>query len=75
MDSIYTQIQKVATSLNLTAYGISQFIAAETDPTNRERMACEKRWQSWLKGEGLRTLIKLEADLDALGYSIEIKKR
>ena len=73
--NILTQLQGVVTSLNLTPYGISQVIAAETDPSNRERMACEKRWQSWLKGEGLRTLIKLESDLNALGYNLEIKKR
>ena len=75
MPNILAQLQGVAQSLGLTPYGISQVIAAETDLTNRERMACEKRWQSWLKGEGLRTLIKLEADLNALGYSLEIKKR
>jgi len=73
--NILSQIRGVATSLNLTPYGISQMIAAKTDPTSRERMATEKRWQGWLKGEGLRTLTKLEADLEALGYTIEIKAK
>lgn len=75
MTKIQSQLQGVAHSLNLTPYGISYAIAAETDSTKQERMATEKRWQQWLKGEGLRTLTKLESDLYALGYEIEIKRK
>lgn len=74
MSSITQQIQGVAIALGLTPYGISQRIAAETDPTKRERMATEKRWQAWVKGENLKRLETLEADLNALGYSIRIEK-
>lgn len=72
MPSISAQLRGVANALNLTPYGISQRIAAETDPTPQERMACEKRWQLWLKGQNLKRLEVLEADLKALGYKITI---
>jgi hypothetical protein len=72
MPNITQQIQAVATTLGLTPYGVSHRIAAETDPTKQERMACEKRWQSWVKGENLKRLETLEADLNALGYQIKI---
>ena len=71
---ITQQIQGVALTLGLTPYGIAQFIAAETDPTTQEHMACEKRWQAWVKGQNLKRLETLEADLNALGYSIKIEK-
>jgi len=71
---ITAQVKSVATALNLTPYGISHAIAAETDCTERERMACEKRWQGYTKGRGLRQLSQIEADLLALGYTIQIKK-
>jgi hypothetical protein len=72
--TITAQIQGLAIALNLTPYGISQRIAAETDPTKQERMACEKRWQMWLKGENLKRLETLESDLAALGYSLKVEK-
>jgi len=67
------QLKGVAIALNLTPYGIGHLIAAETGCTNRERMACEKRWQGYTKGRGLRQLSQIEADLLALGYTIQIK--
>ncbi len=73
--TIAAQLQSVATSLNLTPYGISHHIAAETEPTQQERMACEKRWQQWLKGRNLKRLETLESDLQALGYSLKIEKQ
>ena len=73
MPGIVLQLQNVADALNLTPYGISHLIAAESQCTKRERMACEKRWQGYLKGEGLKQLSQIEADLLALGYTIEIK--
>jgi len=72
--TITAQIQGVAIALNLTPYGISQHIAAETDPTEQGRMACEKRWQKWVKGENLKRLETLEADLNALGYRLKVEK-
>ena len=73
--TITEQIKGIPIDLALTPYGISHAISAETDPTNRERMACEKRWQGYVKGQGLKQLQKLEADLDALGYRITIEKQ
>jgi hypothetical protein len=72
--TITAQIQCIPAALGLTPYGIAQFIAAETDPTERERMACEKRWQMWAKGKNLKRLEVLEADLNALGYRVTIEK-
>jgi hypothetical protein len=72
--TIAAQIQGVAAALGLTPYGISHAIAAETDPTKQERMACEKRWQEWVKGRNLKRLETLEADLNALGYCLKIEK-
>lgn len=75
MPKITDQIRGVAIALNLTPYGISQMIAAETDPTTPERKRIEKRWQRWTQGEGLGTLKALEVDLKALGYSLKIEKQ
>jgi hypothetical protein len=74
MPSIVAQIQSIGSELSLTPYGISHRIAAETDCSDRERMACEKRWQGYTKGRGLRQISQIEADLLALGYTIQIKK-
>ena len=73
--NITEQIKGLSIHLELTPYGIAQHISAETDPTNRERMACEKRWQGYVKGQGLKQLQKLEGDLNALGYKITIEKQ
>ena len=70
---IVDQIKGLAIAKELTAYGISMLIAAETDPTESERQAIEKRWQRWLKGESLKTLEDLEADLEVLGYALKIE--
>lgn len=72
--SIQSQIQRVVAECG-SAYRISQMIAAETDPTNRQRMACEKRWQKWPQGQGLKTLTLLEQDLAHLGYVLKIEPR
>jgi hypothetical protein len=74
MPNITDQIRGVPIALNLTPYGISQMIAAETDPTTPERKRIEKRWQRWTQGDGLGTLKNLEADLNALGYRITIER-
>lgn len=74
--NIITQIQGVATALGLTPYGISQrIVAGAKEPTPQQRMAAEKRWQTWLKGEGLRTMVKLEEDLAELGKEIVIRDK
>lgn len=75
MPSITDQIRSIPIALNLTPYGISQSIAAETDPSTPERKRIEKRWQRWSQGEGLGTLKSLESDLNALGYSLKIEKQ
>ena len=73
MPSIQSQIKAVGRECG-TAYTISQIVGAETDPTNAERWKCERRWQRWLKGEGLKTLALLEQDLAHLGYRITITR-
>jgi hypothetical protein len=72
--AIAAQIQAIPATLSLTPYGISHLVAAETDYTERERMACEKRWQQWGKGRNLKRLETLESDLNALGYGIKISR-
>jgi hypothetical protein len=72
--TITDQIIAVGKETNLTPYGISRAIAAEAGPTNRERMACEKRWQMWLQGRNLKRLEILEADLNGLGYRLKVEK-
>lgn len=61
--------------IGLTAYGIAQIIAGETDPTASEFKKICQRWQRWLDGKGLKTLQALEEDLDRLGYTIEIRRK
>ena len=73
MPNIIDQIQQVGRECG-TAYAISQLVAAETDPTLKDRHRCEGRWQRWLDRRGLKTLSLLEEDLKRLGYQLTIEK-
>lgn len=74
MSIIAQQIKALVDELGLTPYGISLAVSAETDPSAAERKRIEKRWQRWIKGEGLKTLADLENDLKVLGYELRIVK-
>lgn len=71
--SLSIQLIQFARRLNLTAYGISMLVAAETDPTKKQRQSCEKRWQRVLGGENFRVK-DVEKDLNALGYRLRVEK-
>lgn len=64
-------LQKVLNDLNLTPYGASQVIGAKTD---EPLTTIQMRWSRWLKRMP-ESIVALERDLNALGYTIEIKKR
>jgi hypothetical protein len=57
--------------MNLTIYGASQIIAAETD---EELKTIHRRLSCWIREEP-RQWTDLEAFLDAMGYEIEIFKK
>jgi hypothetical protein len=64
-------IQQILDTENLTIYGASQIIAAETDEklkTIHRRLTC------WIEKEP-RQWTDLKEFLDALGYQIEIFKK
>jgi hypothetical protein len=64
-------IQEILNAENLTIYGASQIIAAETD---EELKTIHRRLTCWIKGEP-RQWKDLETFLDAMGYQIEIFKK
>lgn len=59
---------------NLTAWGLSQKIAAESDPEEHQRRATQERWQRWLRGDALSTIEKMQTDLQTLGYTLKIEQ-
>lgn len=71
MAKLSTQLINLVGELNLTAYGISQLIAAETDCSEQERKAIMRRWHRVLAGDNFR-LQDIEKDLDHLGYGLRI---
>ena len=76
--TIHQQLLWVASQLKspmATAYQISQLTAAETDCTNKQRLAIEKWWQRKLNNEQMRTLEQLEQNLDVLGFEIVIREK
>jgi hypothetical protein len=64
-------IQQILNAENLTIYGASQLIAAETD---EELKTIHRRITCWAKNEP-RQFKDLEILLDVLGYQIKIFKK
>jgi hypothetical protein len=64
-------IQEVLDAENLTIYGASQILAAETD---EELKTIHRRLICWIKAEP-RQWTDLEEFLNAMGYQIEIFKK
>ncbi|MEM9116868.1 MAG: hypothetical protein AAGD09_03185 [Cyanobacteria bacterium P01_F01_bin.56] len=71
MHSLSEQLQQWATGQNLNPYRITQLIAAETDPTNREFKRIQKRWERVLNGENFRVQ-DIEADMELLGLKLRL---
>jgi hypothetical protein len=64
-------IQQILDAKNLTIYGASQLIAAETD---EELKTIHRRITCWIRKEP-RQLTDLKTFLDVMGYQIEIFKK
>lgn len=69
--SFSDRLQQILNECNLTIYGASQIIGADTDEPLK---TIHERLSKWLR-KTPKTIADLEIALNALGYEIEIKRK